>query len=101
MFKDAIKFFPLFEDASDEEIEHVAKYFEKRQLGKGETLYKEGEKADRMYFLYTGQVVLTSEDDHALIMELTRVDETGALIGKHVPTLYSFLASISFSMELK
>ena len=82
MFKDAIKFFPLFEDASDEEIEHVAKYFEKRSVAKGETLYREGDKADRMYFVYTGQVVLTSEDDNGLIMELTRIDDTGALFGK-------------------
>lgn len=80
----AIKFFPLFEDASDEEIEHVAKHFEMMSLNKGDTLYKEADKADRMYFLYTGEVVLTSEDDHGLIMELTRVDETGALIGDEI-----------------
>lgn len=77
----ALKYFPLFSDASDEEVESVSKLFEPRELKPGDKLYTEGDKADKMFFLYLGKVVLTSTDDIGLVMELTRLDEMGALVG--------------------
>lgn len=80
----ALRYFPLFSDASDEQIESVAKFFQKYDVKASEKIYEEGDKADKMFFLYTGKIVLTSEDELGLIMELTRIVDIGSIIGQAV-----------------
>jgi len=53
-------------------------------IPKGTIIYEEGEEATWLYFMYTGRVVLTLEDENGLVVELTRLQQLGSSFGNEM-----------------
>ncbi|MCB9265761.1 MAG: cyclic nucleotide-binding domain-containing protein [Lewinellaceae bacterium] len=50
------KHFPLFEGFEEEQLQELAGYAQFQQVGKHSSIYKEGSRSDRIYFLTKGVV---------------------------------------------
>jgi CRP-like cAMP-binding protein len=50
--------FPLFRNLPEELLDKVAKLCEEAAFGQGETVFREGEEADKLHFLLEGSIVL-------------------------------------------
>lgn len=50
--------FPLFKDVSPDVLEKIAAISEEFSFAKGQTIFREGEKADKLHFLIKGSVAL-------------------------------------------
>jgi CRP-like cAMP-binding protein len=53
--------FPLFRDLPDELLEKVAALCEEETFEQGDSIFREGEKADKLHFLLKGNIVLKVE----------------------------------------
>jgi CRP/FNR family transcriptional regulator, cyclic AMP receptor protein len=49
---------PLFKDISPEILEKIAAFSEEHTFSEGQTVFREGEKADKLHFLMTGGIAL-------------------------------------------
>lgn len=77
----ALKLFPQLKDVEVSKLTSAERYFEQANLAPGTVLYKEGDEADKIYFLYFGSVVLVSEDKEGMLVELAHIGEVGATLG--------------------
>jgi len=50
--------FPLFKDISPEIIEKITSFCKDHTFNEGQTVFREGEKADKLHFLISGSVAL-------------------------------------------
>lgn len=50
--------FPLFKDLSTDVLEKIAAVSDEHAFSEGQTVFREGEKADKLHFLITGGVAL-------------------------------------------
>jgi hypothetical protein len=72
---DRILFFkrvPLFEKLSPADLKQVASIAEEIFFADDETFAEEGEQGDVMYVIVSGQVKVTTTDDHNMVVELAR-----------------------------
>lgn len=74
--------FSLFEDLSPEDLASVARSLDVRRVTEGETIFNQGEQADRLYLIAKGQVRIVAEvpgiDAHRLLATL----RPGTLVGE-------------------
>lgn len=54
---------PLFADLKTSELEMIADHLEKRQIKRGQTIYRTGDSADALYFLTRGVVKICCESN--------------------------------------
>lgn len=55
---DSLAGFPLFKDVAPAVLEQIAAISEELSLANGQTIFREGEKADKLHFLIKGSVAL-------------------------------------------
>ncbi|MDG2125082.1 MAG: AMP-binding protein [Verrucomicrobiales bacterium] len=94
---------PLFRDAEGDFIRDIVPHLTCREFGSGETILREGDRGDTMYFLTRGQVEVKAEDNTLPLNTLVEGDYFGELaIIKDVPRLASVRALVDCEVyELK
>ncbi len=94
--------FPLFRDLSSADLKIIAPLFHARTFSEGTTIVEQGEKADRLYLLTQGEVVIRYKPYDGESMTLNRIRPGGvfgwsAVLGNPV---YSSSVICSASCEV-
>ncbi|MDR1128973.1 MAG: cyclic nucleotide-binding domain-containing protein, partial [Treponema sp.] len=60
----ALAAFPLFADLGEFELDAITAFMDRRRIGKGETVFNEGERGEEIFFLISGSfnAYITMED---------------------------------------
>ena len=91
--------FPFFADFSPDELKQLAMLAEEQSLNTGQTLFAEGERADKFYFLIEGEadIMLTIGEQERVHTSLSTVP-AGDLLGWSAliePRLYTASARVT------
>lgn len=80
--KNPLRLLAIFSETSDKVLDKLLKeVFRMVKVDPGTSLYEEGQEATDLYFVYTGKVVLTVDDELGLVVELTRLTQLGSTCG--------------------
>lgn len=96
--------FDLFEDASEDALNEIAPLCETIKLAKGEYVFREGEKADKLHLLIDGSIALrvnlTSRPDSVTVSFVNRPHQTLGWSGVVSPNYYTASAYCEEDTEL-
>jgi CRP-like cAMP-binding protein len=88
--------FPLFQDISPVVLDKIAAISHEHDFKKGETIFREGEKADQLHFLLKGDVALRvnimTKPDSVTVSYVTKLDECFGWSGLVSPHYYTATA---------
>ena len=88
--------FPLFKDLSEELLDKVTELCIEETFAKGETVFREGEKADKLHFLLKGDIVLkvklTSRPESITVSVVSQDNESFGWSGIVPPYIYTATA---------
>mmetsp|Transcript_30151 Transcript_30151/g.37166 ORF Transcript_30151/g.37166 Transcript_30151/m.37166 type:complete len:421 (-) Transcript_30151:1420-2682(-) len=86
--KNPLRMLAIFSDVNDKTLNKLlnekSDVMSLVNIPKGTIIYEEGEEATWLYFMYTGRVVLTLEDENGLVVELTRLQQLGSSFGNEM-----------------
>jgi CRP-like cAMP-binding protein len=68
---------PLFAEASPQSMQAIAQRMVLQHAPAGERVYMVGDSGDAMYFIESGEVELTAENDSGAMVEVARVSNSG------------------------
>ena len=79
---DTLQKIPHIRALGAQKLREVEKYFETVVYKEGEVIYRKEDKAEHMYFLVKGELVLLADDSDGLVIELERFTSKGSVVGK-------------------
>ncbi len=74
---EALASLPLFDGMTPDQIEHVARLGEVRMFSSGETLFSQGDPADRLYVLLSGRVAILFKPHDGDVLSVADIDPGG------------------------
>lgn len=97
---------PFFSELSDDVLEAISQRLRREHYNRGSTIFLQGEPADRMYIIESGQVKLVSDDGdkekvHAYLKAGNFFGETGALLGEKRSATVRVVIDVSLLVLLK
>lgn len=96
--------FDLFENASEEALDEIATFCETIKVTRGDHVFREGEKADKLHLLINGSIALrvnlTSRPDSVTVSFVNRPHQTLGWSGVVSPNYYTASAFCEEDTEL-
>lgn len=97
---------PFFSELPDDVLEAISQRLRREHYHRGSTIFLQGEPADRMYIIESGQVKLVSDDGdkekvHAYLKAGNFFGETGALLGEKRSATVRVVIDVSLLVLLK